>query len=53
MKTFELTLTKEEMNVIRNGLNLILTSHKHDLSSTSLEWYKKVKRKFDEKYESQ
>lgn len=50
---YKLLLTKEEMNVIRNGLNLILYNHKNELSNEAKEWYTKVKIRFDTEYENQ
>ena len=56
-KSFNLELTSEEMNVVRNGLNYLLLLNKKypttaSLSPTSRKWYIEVATKFDEIYEN-
>jgi hypothetical protein len=43
-----LELTKEEFNVLRNGISLVLAQNEDELSPSAEYWYLKVMNKLDE-----
>ena len=50
---YKMELTTEEINVVRNGLNYILSNKNNNLSKKAIYWYKRVKNIFDKEYSIQ